>query len=136
MNEQEKKIVRLLLNEMAFEGALRHFNEPSPNVPVGLYAELQQIGVPGRYDGSRETYVFEDLGYDENKSPFENCYIGLRRIRNNIIHANKAFKPDPPERLANLLSWADKFITVVYATNASFAARATEIKVALRVTSF
>jgi len=37
MNGQERKIVRLLLNEMAFEGAMRHFGEAPPGIATELF---------------------------------------------------------------------------------------------------
>lgn len=80
--------------------------------------------------------MFETIEYDQNKTPFENCYRCLRIIRNNIIHANKAYRPDPPERLTDLLAWSEKFIATVYAAGGGFAARANEIKAALKITSF
>lgn len=44
------------------------------------------------------------------------CYEYLRIIRNNIVHAKKAYKPDTPERLKDLLDWAHRFIAAVYET--------------------
>jgi len=136
VNQQEKKIVHLLLNEMAFEGAMRHFRETPPALPRAVFEELEKIGIPARYDGAIEDYRYEEIAFDPGKSVFENCYAHLRTIRNNIIHANEAFRPDPPERLGELLDWAGKFIDSVYGTDSDFASRACEIKAALGFESF
>lgn len=58
MNEQEKQIVRLLLNEMAFEGAMRHFNEAHPDIPRDIFDELEAIGIPEKYDREIEDYRY------------------------------------------------------------------------------
>ena len=42
MNEQERKIIKLLLNEMAFEGAINHFEEPPPDVSEQLFVEIKR----------------------------------------------------------------------------------------------
>lgn len=127
VNQQEQKIVSLILNEMAFEGAMKHFDEAPPDLPIALFDELKSVGIPNRYDGNIGDYSYVDIEFDEGKSVFENCYRHLRTIRNNIVHANKAFRPDPPERLNELLDWADGFIQSVYKTDMPLAARATEI---------
>ena len=64
--------------------------------------------------------------------------IGMlsKLAKNNIIHANKAFRPDPPERLNDLLDWAGKLIDSVYETDSEFADRAREIKAVLNIESF
>jgi len=136
MNEQEKQIIRLLLNEMAFEGAMKHFNEVPPDILRDIFDELEAIGIPEKYDGQIENYRYEEIAFDPGKSAFENCYIHLRTIRNNIIHANKAFRPDPPERLSDLLNWSDRFIKRVYGADCNFSRRAREIKAVLKIESF
>ncbi|QFT83146.1 hypothetical protein FIU89_21175 (plasmid) [Roseovarius sp. THAF27] len=136
MNQQERKLISLVLNEMAFEGAIKHFHETSPDLPRDLFDELKSIGVPGRYDGNIEDYRYVDIEFDQEKSVFENCYRQLRTIRNNIVHANQAFRPDPPERLNELLEWAQGFIDSVYHTNSPLAERAKEIKAILRIENF
>lgn len=136
MNQQEHEIISLVLNEMAFEGAIKHFQEAPPDLPIELFEELRVIGIPGRYDGSIGTYRHVDIEFNPEKSVFNNCYRQLRTIRNNIIHANKAYRPDPPERLNDLLHWAQKFIHSVYETNSPLAERAKEIKATLRIESF
>ena len=136
VNEQEEKIVRLLLNEMAFEGAMKHFGEAPPEIDRQLFDELEAIGIPERYDGNIENYRYFEFEYNDDKSVFENCYFHLRIIRNNIIHANKAFRPDPPERLNDLLDWARKLIDSVYETDSEFGDRAREIKAVLNIESF
>ena len=133
MNLQEQAIVRLLLNEMAFEGAMRHFHEQQPDLPMELFERLQAIGIPQKYDGAIENYRYVDIQFDPTHSVFENCYLHLRVIRNNIIHANKAFRPDPPKRLADLLAWSDELIGAVYNTNSAFADRARDIKAVLKI---
>lgn len=136
MNDQEKKIIYLLLNEMAFEGATKHFQEAAPEIDRGLFDKLHAIGLPQKYDGNFKCYVPVDAIYDENCSAYDNCYRCLRLIRNNIIHANKAVKPDTPERLGELLDWSEEFIDAVYATTSRFADRAREIKAVLRIEAF
>lgn len=136
MNEQEHKIISLVLNEMAFEGAIKHFNEAPPDLPAKLFEDLKVIGIPGRYDGNIEGYRYVDIEFDNEKSVFENCYRQLRTIRNNIVHANKAYRPDSPERLNDLLDWAQRFIQSVYQSNSALATRAKEIKATLRIENF
>jgi hypothetical protein len=136
MNQQEHKIISLVLNEMAFEGAIKHFHEAPPDLSHELFEELKAIGIPGRYDGKIEDYCHVDIEFDDGKSVFENCYRQLRTIRNNIIHANKAFRPDPTERLNDLLDRAQRFICSVYQSNSPFAKRAMEIKATLRIENF
>ena len=136
MNEQERKIISLVLNEMAFEGAIKHFNEAPPALPVKLFDDLKAIGIPGRYDGKIEGYRYVDIEFDNRKSVFENCYRQLRTIRNNIIHANKAYRPDSPERLNDLLDWAQRFIHSVNQSNSALATRAKQIKDTLRIENF
>lgn len=101
-----------------------------------MFDELVRIGIPERYDGNIEGYRYFDFEYRDDRSVFENCYVYLRIIRNNIIHANKAFRPDPPERLKDLLDWAGRLIDAVYESNSDFAKRAREIKAVLRIESF
>ncbi|MDD9729193.1 hypothetical protein PVW46_04635 [Mameliella sp. AT18] len=101
-----------------------------------MFDELKAIGIPGRYDGNIEDYRYVDIEFDHEKSVFENCYRQLRTIRNNIIHANKAYRPDPPERLKDLLQWAQDFIESVYQTNSPLAERAKEIKEILKIENF
>lgn len=137
MNEQEHKIIALLLNEMAFEGAMRHFREAPPDVPRELFDEIVRIQIPQKYDGNTENYRFvPPAAFNENATVYENCYQYLRIIRNNIIHANKAYRPDTSQRLADLLNWAERFIKAVYDTDSSFAARAREIKKTLKIETF
>ncbi|WP_147391975.1 hypothetical protein [Paracoccus onubensis] len=136
MNQYEHKIISLVLNEMAFEGAIKHFHEAPPDLPVELFEDLKAIGIPGRYDGNIEDYRYVDIEFDNDKSVFENCYGQLRTIRNNIVHANKAYRPDTPERLNDLLDWAQGFIHSVYQSNSALAKRAAEIKAALRIENF
>jgi hypothetical protein len=136
MNEQEQKIIGLVLNEMAFEGAIKHFHEAPPDLPDKLFEDLKAIGIPSRYDGNIGDYCYVDIEFDNGKSVFENCYRQLRTIRNNIIHANKAFRPDSPERLNDLLDWAHRFIDSVYQSNSALAKRAEAIKTTLRIENF
>jgi len=89
-----------------------------------------------RYCGDTESYVYAEAHFDEQKSVFENCYKYLRIIRNNIIHANKAYVPDTPKRLADLLDWSEQFIESVYETRSSFSKRAQEIKRVMQIESF
>ncbi len=136
MNEQERKIVKLLLNEMAFEGAARHFDEEPPDIPEDLLHAIERIEIPQRYDGNTESFRYVCVSFSEGTPVFVKCYTYLRTIRNNIIHANKAYRPDTPQRLADLLGWAERFIDTVYAADSRFAARAREIKQIMKIESF
>lgn len=82
------------------------------------------------------SYAYAEVRFDEELSVFENCYQCLRTIRNNIIHANKAYRPDTPERLAEVLDWAERFIDSVYETRSQFFERAQEIKHIMQIESF
>lgn len=95
-----------------------------------------RIEIPQKYDGNTESYRYVKATYDEAASVFENCYRYLRIIRNNIIHANKAYRPDTPQRLTELLDWSMEFIDAVYARDTPFARRAAEIKGVMRIESF
>lgn len=136
MTEQEQKIIRLLLNEMAFEGAERHFKETPPDIPESLVAEIEGIEIPMRYDGNSESYRYAEIHYEEGATAYSKCHKHFRVIRHNIIHANKAFRPDTPKRLQELLDWSERFIAAVYETNSDFAFRASEIKSILKIESF
>ena len=136
MNDQERGIISLLLNEMAFEGAMKHFHEALPSVPAELLEEIVRIEIPQKYDGNTESYRYAEVAIDEQSTVYENCYKYLRIIRNNIIHANKAYRPDTPERLADLLNWAQRFIQAVYDTDSPLAVRAREIKNTMKIESF
>jgi hypothetical protein len=136
MNEQERKIIKLLLNEMAFEGAATHFGELPPDVPAALYAAIERIEIPQRYDGNTESYRYVEIEFRPGTSVYEKCYAYLRIIRNNIVHANKAYRPDTPQRLTELLDWAETFIDTVNATGSPFARRAREIKQTMKIESF
>lgn len=122
---------------MAFEGASEHFREPHPEISRQLFTEIEHIGVPMKYVIKKRIYNdHPDIVYDENKSVYDNCYNCLRLIRNNIMHANKAYRPDTPERLTDLLDWAERFIDAVYETQSSFSERAHEIKRTMNIESF
>lgn len=136
MNEQERLIVGLLLNEMAFEAAVKHFREDPPDIPETLLTQIGKIGIPQIYDRNSGSYQDVPFQIGPDATAYEQCYAYLRRIRNNIIHANKAYETDTPERLTDLLAWADRFITAVYETDSSFAQRAKQIKDVMRIESF
>ena len=136
MTEQERKIVKLLLNEMAFEGAMKHFDEPVPDIPSELLEEIKGIDIPKRYDGNTESYENVAMEFPNDWGVFDCCYKCLRIIRNNIVHANKAYRPDTPKRLTELLNWSEAFIDAVYANDTPFSQRAAEIKIAMKIESF
>jgi len=136
MDKREEQIIRLLLNEMAFEGAKKHFNITPPDLDKKLFDVIYQIGIPRKYDISNKRYGETNIQFDTKKSVFLNCYECLRRIRNNFIHANKAYRPDTPERLDELLSWSDSFIDSVYETESEFSEQANKIKQILCIRSF
>ena len=50
---------------------------------------------------------YANIQHNPRVSEFENCYKCLRLLRNNIVHANKAYEPDTPQRLTDLLDWAE-----------------------------
>lgn len=79
MKQQEHNIISLVLNEMAFEGAIKHFQEVPPDLPRELFEELKGIGIPGRYDVSIEDYRYVAIEFDHEKSVFENCTDSLER---------------------------------------------------------
>ena len=136
MNEQERKIVKLLLNEMAFEGAIKHFTKPPPDISRRFFDDIERIEIPEKYNGDTESYIYANIAFDEDRTVYENCYVCLRIVRNNIIHANKAYRPDTPERLTELLDWAERFIDSVYETRSSFSDCAWQIKQIMKIESF
>ena len=68
MNEQETQIIRLLLNEMAFEGAMKHFREIPPDIPKDIFELLEAIEIPKKYDGRIEDYRYEEIAFDTETS--------------------------------------------------------------------
>jgi len=131
---QEFLIVKVLLNHMAFEGAREHFRQPFPDVPESILDELAAIGAPEVFRGSEYTSSPDFL--ISNVTVFEKCFCGLSIIRNNLIHANKARQPDRPERLSELLAWAERFIDAVYIGESPFASCAQDIKDTLGIKNF
>ena len=125
MADQERQIINLLLNEMAFEGAKCHYNEILPHIDINLDDELQNIGgAPKVYSKARRRYEDKEVN---------NWYEFLRIIRNNVIHANKAVNQNEPARLSSLLELSDRVIEAVNRTDSPFAKRANEIKSALQI---
>ncbi|MEH6647731.1 hypothetical protein [Sulfitobacter sp.] len=74
MNEQEMKIANLLFNELAFEGATKHFGERPPDLDMDLFEQIRRLGIPLKYNGHIEAYDEAIIEFDENRSVFENCY--------------------------------------------------------------
>ncbi len=112
MPNQEKQIINLLLNELAFEGARLHFLESDPTINIMHFTAINGIGLPqrmqrGQYSPNNN---LQGLNANQQLSEYEKCYRCMRQIRNNIIHANKAMVPDTPNRLSDLLNWSDSFI--------------------------
>lgn len=57
MNDQERQIINLLLNEMAFEGAKLHRGKKLPCIDINLDIELERIGgAPKAYCTKRKRY--------------------------------------------------------------------------------
>ena len=58
MNSQEQKIVTLVLNEMAFEGAMKHFGEAPPELSKELCPSSYKVGHQiGLSDGGSGSFV-------------------------------------------------------------------------------
>ncbi len=136
MNNQEVQIIKLLLNEMAFEGVQKHYGIESPDIDKKLWDELNKIGAPLKYDRGAKKYRYDEIEYNSEDTVFENCYKYLRIIRNNIIHANKAIEPDSPERMAELLTWSKNFIDTANETDSDFSQKVREIKEIMKIESF
>ena len=136
MNERELKLFKILANEMAFEGATKHFQCPEPDIDIGIFQRLNEIGYPQKYSGEFENYVDVEINYSADKSEYQNCYLALRLIRNNIIHANKVILPDTTERIENLLDWSIQFIDAVNATESQFADMVNQIKSKMGISNF
>ena len=136
MEKQERQIIRLLLNEMAFEGATRLFDQEPPEIEKEIFDELEKIGVPLQFYRHENQYKPAQNEFGSEDNVYSKCYGYMRIIRNNIIHANKAFKPDSPERLSSLLDWSDKFIDAVYKSDSAFSNTAIEIKDKLKIKTF
>lgn len=83
MNKQENQIIRLLLNEMAFEGAIKHFSEAPPELDREFFDCICKLGIPQKYNRKNQTYDYVDIQFNETISVFENCYACMRTIRNN-----------------------------------------------------
>ncbi len=54
------------------------------------------------------------IEFENEKLVFENCYRQFRTIKNNIVHANKAYRPDSPERLNELLDGTQGVVNNVH----------------------
>lgn len=131
---QEQKITFLLLNFMALEGAIKHFNASSP--PSELFelfkAQMKAEHPPAYWKAGGYT---ANLEISDQLPAFEYSWRCLKGIRNNLFHANKAREPDMEERLDFLLDWSSEFIKTVYATNGDLAQKALAVKKALKITS-
>jgi len=135
LKTRKDRIVYLLLNYIALEGALTHFNEKLPkdnNCFDSLYREIEEKGFPEKWDKAQDMYVStnEDINGDTN---CKLCWSCLKLIRNNLFHANKARKPDTPKRLDFLLDWSYRYIDNILSGNYSVSIKAKEIKDILEI---
>jgi hypothetical protein len=153
---QEEKIIFILLNYIAIEGAYKLFSTPFPKDMTETATLLEKI------DGENFPEKFNDKSYQKNKladffssewgkslekeldksseiSDIYKCWLALTRIRNNICHANKAYHQDLAVRIDLLLDWSVDFINhLLSATDSagakhSFVVRAEEIKQKLKI---
>jgi hypothetical protein len=136
INAREEKIISLFINYLALEGAQMHFDAPIPD--ENLFEDIRieiQAKPPQIWDKSINDYK-DDPNTRAYTNNFKYSWYCLKLIRNNLFHANKAMKPDTPERLDFLLNWSDKFIKKIYRTDCELAKRAKEIKSILQIQSF
>ena len=136
ISTREEKIISLFINYLALEGAQAHFNALIPDEK--LFEKIRkeiQSKPPQIWDKSIDDYK-DDPNIGTCTNDFKYSWYCLRSIRNNLFHANKAMKPDTPERLDFLLNWSDKFIKKIYETDCALSNRAKEIKGILQIQSF
>jgi hypothetical protein len=69
MKEQERKIIKLLLNNMAFEGAKEHFEAPPPEVSKALFTQIEKIKIPQRYNRNEGMYTYVSVDFPEGTTP-------------------------------------------------------------------
>lgn len=128
---QEQKIVFILINYMALEGALEHFGAERPSADcfdtLKLTIKEQRPQYWNKYQYEDNARITDDL------DAFEYSWRCLTGIRNNLFHANKANKPDPQERLNFLLDWSVDFINVIYEKGGDLAQKSKQIKDILQI---
>lgn len=128
---QEQRIVFILINYLALEGAQNHFTATLP--PDELFESLKQemqIQSPPQF--WRNHYV-DNREIKDELPAFEYAWKCLKGIRNNLFHANKAMQPDTPERLDFLLRWSVDFINAIYDADGDLARKAQKIKEVLQI---
>lgn len=135
MNTREEQICTLLLNQTAYEGAHKLNNEHYPAVAECHVDNLRRIEPPRQFDKSKKEYK-DSTPFNDDASNEENCFKCLAKIRDNIIHANKAFDPDSHVRIQSLLDWACDFIDHVNSLDCEFTHKAKSIKSALEIENF
>jgi len=108
---REEKIIYILLNYIALEGAIFHFEDKFEDDfdCSSLLKEIDEIGIPATWDLAQQLY-----GYDNKRlrdgTDAQKCWEALSRIRNNFVHANKAKIVDGAEKLEKLMDWSIQFI--------------------------
>lgn len=129
------KISYLLLNYLAMEGARNHFGvglpPDSPKIEA-LYDKISEMGFPGEWDFDQKIYDYTGNAI-KGSTQCERCWNALRIIRNNIFHANKAARPDTPERLQALLDWSMAFTAELLSENSKLGLKTKEIKQTLNI---
>lgn len=134
---QEDKIVIILINYMALEGAKELFGEESPSNDSFESFKDEMIenenGPPQWWNGKE--YI-ENKKIKDSQGGFEYSWLCLTGIRNNLFHANKAMVPDVPKRLDFLLDWSVRFIKKIYDDGGDMANKAREIREKLEIKSY
>jgi len=135
MNEREMQWAKLLFNFMAFEAA----SSESVAHPAGFEEcaeRIREIGPPHIWSTGGDGGYGDKPIEQRDLNAFSFCYECLKKIRDNFIHGNKSLRTDDPDRLNNLLTWAEDFVDRVNGGGDVFADRVKEIKRAVGIESF
>ncbi|KZL18135.1 hypothetical protein [Pseudovibrio sp. WM33] len=135
-NDNESFYAVVLFNSAAFEGAALVAPD-RPEIPAELVDKIRYLGPPRAIDDWRAPTGYEDpVEEQENDSPFDFCHKCFKKIRDNIIHCNKAIWPEEPSRRQALLEWSKEFVDAVYTSNSAYSNEAKRLKSELGIENF
>ncbi|MGH0002809.1 hypothetical protein ACQU0X_22265 [Pseudovibrio ascidiaceicola] len=128
INSQENDFAYILFNAAAFDGS-KTSGCKLPKIDRQLANDIEKIGPPrGVDDIKNPTGYIEPLPRKKGESADQYCYSCFMKIRDNIIHANKARWAETSDRREELFSWAKRYVEAVYATKSDFSEHAQFLK--------
>lgn len=131
ITKRERQLCALLLNQMAFEYAHEHVRLSYPDVDLQWLEDIEKIVPPKPFDPASRQYKKQRSLSGKNVA--EQCFTHFRKMRDNLIHANKSLIPDADERLEDLLRWSDSFANYVYSLDVDFSKSAQSAKSVLKI---